>query len=113
MEKWNSLPKNYQAIITAASGYANMYVQAEYDARNPQALKRLVANGAVLRPFSQEIMEACMKASDEVNAETSATNADYKKILDSQFAFRNDENLWWQVAEYGFQTFMIRNRPKG
>jgi TRAP-type mannitol/chloroaromatic compound transport system substrate-binding protein len=113
VEKWNSLPKNYQAIITAASGYANMYVQAEYDARNPQALKRLVANGAVLRPFSQEIMEACMKASDEVNAETSATNADYKKILDSQFAFRNDENLWWQVAEYGFQTFMIRNRPKG
>jgi len=54
-----------------------------------------------------------MKASDEVNAETSATNADYKKILDSQFAFRNDENLWWQVAEYGFETFMIRNRPKG
>ncbi len=111
-EKWNSLPKTYQAIITAAAGYADMDVQAKYDARNPQALKRLVANGTILRPFSQEIMEACLKASNEVNAETSAANADYKKILDSQFAFRNDENLWWQVAEYGFETFMIRTRPK-
>ncbi len=111
-DKWNSLPKTYQAIITAAAGYADMDVQAKYDARNPQALKRLVANGAILRPFSQEIMEACLKASNEVNAETSATNADYKKMWDSQSSFRNDENLWWQVAEYGFETFMIRTRPK-
>jgi TRAP-type mannitol/chloroaromatic compound transport system substrate-binding protein len=112
-DKWHGLPKAYQALITAAAGYANMDVQAKYDARNPQALKRLVANGAVLRPFSQAIMEACLKASDEVNAETSAANPDYKKILDSQFAFRNDENLWWQVAEYSYETFMIRSRPKG
>ena len=28
-----------------------------------------------------QIMEACLKASNEVNAETSATNPDYKKIL--------------------------------
>ncbi len=111
-EKWNALPKTYQAIITAAAGYADMDVQAKYDARNPQALKRLVANGAVLRPFSQEIMEACLKASNEVNDETSAANADYKKMWESQSAFRNDENLWWQVAEYGFETFMIRTRPK-
>ncbi len=28
-------------------------------------------------------------------------------------AFRNDENLWWQVAEFTFESFMIRSRPKG
>ena len=96
-----------------ACGYANMDVQARYDARNPQALKRLVANGTQLRPFSQAIMEACLKASNEVNAETSAVNPDFKKILDSQMEFRNDGNLWWQVAEYSYETFMIRTRPKG
>jgi TRAP-type mannitol/chloroaromatic compound transport system substrate-binding protein len=112
IDKWNALPKAYQGLITVAAGYANLEVQARYDTRNPQALKRLVANGAVLRPFSQDIMEACLKASNEVNAETSAANPDYKKILDSQFSFSNDENLWWQVAEYSFETFMIRTRPK-
>jgi len=111
-DKWNGLPKAYQAIITTAAAYVNLEVLAKYDARNPQALKRLVANGTMLRPFTHEIMEACLKASNEVNAETSAANADYKKILESQFAFRNDENLWWQVAEYSYETFMIRTRPK-
>jgi TRAP-type mannitol/chloroaromatic compound transport system substrate-binding protein len=112
LEKWNSLPKNYQSIVRAAAAAANVEQMARYDARNPAALKRLVANGTQLRPFSQAIMEACLKASNEVNAETSATNADYKKVLDSMHAFRGDAYLWWQVAEYGYDTFMIRNRAK-
>jgi TRAP-type mannitol/chloroaromatic compound transport system substrate-binding protein len=58
-------------------------------------------------------MEAAFKASNEVNAETSAVNADFKKIWESQQAFRNDEILWWQVAEYSFESFMIRSRAKG
>ena len=27
-------------------------------------------------------------------------------------AFRNDEYLWWQVAEYTYDTFMIRTRAE-
>ena len=107
------MPKNYQAIVTAAAGFANVETTARYDARNPQALKRLVANGTQLRPFSQSVMEACLKASNEVNTETSAVNADYKKVWDSIVAFRNDEYLWWQVAEYTYDTFMIRSRVRG
>ena len=113
LSKWNALPKTYQAILTAAAGYANVEEQARYDARNPQALKRLVAAGTQLRPFSQQIMEACLKASNEVNAEESAKNPNYKKVLESLVAFRNDENLWWQVAEFTFESFMIRSRAKG
>ena len=47
--KWNELPKNYQAIVTAAAGLANVEETARYDARNPAALKRLVAAGTQLR----------------------------------------------------------------
>jgi TRAP-type mannitol/chloroaromatic compound transport system substrate-binding protein len=112
LQKWNELPKNYQAILKAAAGTINLEQTARYDARNPAALKRLVANGAQLRPFSQSIMEACLKASNEVNAETSAINPDFKKVWDSIQAFRNDEYLWWQVAEYTYDTFMIRSRPR-
>jgi TRAP-type mannitol/chloroaromatic compound transport system substrate-binding protein len=113
LPKWNELPKNYQAIVAAAAGFANVETQARYDARNPLALKRLVAAGTQLRPYSQSIMEACLKASNEVNAETSATNADYKKVWDSIVAFRNDEYVWWQVAEYTYDSFMIRSRTHG
>jgi TRAP-type mannitol/chloroaromatic compound transport system substrate-binding protein len=112
LPKWNELPKSYQAILTMAAGYCNTEQQGRYDARNPLALKRLVANGVQLRPFSQPVMEACLKASNEVNAETSAANPSYKKVWDSITAFRGDEYLWWQVAEYGYDSFMIRSRSK-
>src|SRR5436309_1633152 len=48
LQKWNELPKNYQAILRAAAGYANTEEMARYDARNPAALKRLVAAGTQL-----------------------------------------------------------------
>jgi TRAP-type mannitol/chloroaromatic compound transport system substrate-binding protein len=27
-------------------------------------------------------------------------------------AFRNDQYLWWQVAEYTYDSFMVRTRPR-
>jgi TRAP-type mannitol/chloroaromatic compound transport system substrate-binding protein len=111
--KWAELPKTYQAIVTAAAAYANTDVQARYDSRNPGALRRLVAGGTQLRAFSQPVLEACLKASNEVNAETSATNPEFKKIYDNLMAFRNEEYLWWQVADFTYDNFMIRSRPRG
>ena len=34
-------------------------------------------------------------------------------MIDSVKAFRNEGYLWWQVAEYSYDAFMIRNRTKG
>jgi TRAP-type mannitol/chloroaromatic compound transport system substrate-binding protein len=77
-----------------------------------QGLKMRIA-GAQLRPFSPEILDAAYKATNEVYAEISAQNADFKKIIDSIRAFRNEEYLWFQVAEYAFDTYMIRARTRG
>jgi TRAP-type mannitol/chloroaromatic compound transport system substrate-binding protein len=110
--KWDELPKAYKAIVTAAAGFTNVDETGRYDARNPGALKRLVAGGAQLRPFPQSVMEACLKAANEVYADISSKNADFKKVYDNMVAFRNDEYLWWQVAEYTYDTFMIRTRPR-
>jgi TRAP-type mannitol/chloroaromatic compound transport system substrate-binding protein len=113
LQKWNELPKHYQSIIHSASHVANTYMVSKYDAANPAALKRLVAGGAQLRPFSQPVMEACYKAANDIYAETAAANPDFKKILDAVVPFRNEQYLWWQVAEYSFDTFMIRARARG
>jgi TRAP-type mannitol/chloroaromatic compound transport system substrate-binding protein len=111
--KWNELPKHYQAIARSAAMAANVDMMAKYDARNPAALRRLVGAGAQLRPFPQEVLEAFYKATNEVYDEVSAKNADFKKILDSIRAFRGEEYLWWQVAEYSFDNFQIRARARG
>ena len=79
LDKWNSLPKYYQAVIANAAAHANIWMSARYDLLNPAALKRLVATGTQLRPSSNEIMEACLKATNELWGEISAKNADFKK----------------------------------
>jgi TRAP-type mannitol/chloroaromatic compound transport system substrate-binding protein len=113
IEKWNSLTPAYKSLIRTASSLANEWMTAKYDAGNPAALKRLVGAGTQLRPFPQAVMEACYKAAGDVYAETSAKNADFKKVYDNMVAFRGDEYLWWQVAEYTFDTFQIRARSRG
>ncbi|MCW5689822.1 MAG: TRAP transporter substrate-binding protein [Pseudolabrys sp.] len=108
LDKWASLPKNYQQIVRTASALANDWMIAKYDSANPGAIKRLVGNGAQLRPFPAEVMAACYKATMQTYQETSGSNAAFKKTVDSMLAFRGDEYQWWQVAELGFDAFMVR-----
>jgi TRAP-type mannitol/chloroaromatic compound transport system substrate-binding protein len=107
------LPKPYRAIAQGAAAQVNGDLQAKYDARNPGALRRLVGGGAQLKPFPQEIMEAALKAANEIYADLSAKNPDFKRAYDSLKSFRNEEYLWFQVAEYTYDNFMIRARARG
>ena len=34
-------------------------------------------------------------------------------MYDSLMAFKNEEYLWWQIAEYSYDSFMIRSRARG
>jgi len=109
-EKFDALPRAYQSALRAAAAVANASVLTRYDAANPGALKRLALGGAQLRLFPQEVMEACFKTANDLYAELGEQDARFKKIADSYLAFRSDQYLWWQVAEYSFDNFMIRQR---
>ena len=112
LTKFNELPKHYQAALLTASGEAWGWVVGKYDAVNPPALRRLLAGGAQLRAFPQDVMEANYKAANDIYAELSKTNPGFKKIYDNLTAFRNDSYMWLQVAELGFDSFMMRMRAR-
>jgi TRAP-type mannitol/chloroaromatic compound transport system substrate-binding protein len=113
LEKWNSLPSAYRSILRSASSVANEWMLAKYDAVNPIALKAMVQEGVVqFRPFPAPVMEACLKAAFDVYGELSARNAAFKKTWESTLAFRNDAYLWWRVAEYSYDDFLIRHRTR-
>lgn len=113
LDKWNSLPKQYQAVLKDACAFANTNMMAKYDTKNPTAIKQIVSEGATLRPFSQDILDACYKAALEVYAEISAVNPDFKKVYDDQVAFKREGYLWMQLAEYTFDTFMMIQQRNG
>src|SRR4249920_3903820 len=110
LDKWNSLPKYYQAVLEQAGHTANNWMMAKYDQVNPPALKKLLAGGTKLHAFSPEIMQASFKSAMEIYAEISATNPNFKKVYASLTDFANGGYEWWQVAELGFDSFMVRNR---
>jgi TRAP-type mannitol/chloroaromatic compound transport system substrate-binding protein len=113
LAKWNELPDNYKAILQVACRAANTDMMANYDSKNPGALKKLVGAGAVLRPFSQEILEASYEAAKATYTELSGANPTFKKIYDHQLEFKKDAYLWMQLSEYTFDTFMMIQQRAG
>ena len=113
LNAWNELPKHYQSLLTTAAMATNQDLLAKYDYKNTLAIKQLVAQGAQLRPFSQEILDASFKAANELYDELDKTNADFKKIWDSIKAFRSEAFTWGQVAEYNYDTFMMVKQNAG
>ena len=65
-----------------------------------------------MRAFPQDVMEACYKAAGEIYADLSKTNPLFKKLYDSLAPYRSDACLRAQVAEGGFDNFMIRMRTR-
>jgi TRAP-type mannitol/chloroaromatic compound transport system substrate-binding protein len=105
MKHWEGLPKEYKAVLEAASYEANTWIMSKYDAQNPVALRRLVGSGSQLRAFPRPVLEACYKACRELFDEIASKNAKFKKVLESVDKFQREEVLWFRVAEWSLDNF--------
>jgi TRAP-type mannitol/chloroaromatic compound transport system substrate-binding protein len=110
---YEALPPAYQSLLRSICQGVDANMLQMYDYLNPKALKTLVANGAQLRPFSPEILQACFTAANEVYAELEATNPEFAKLWQSIKEFRSENYLWTQVAEYNYDTFMMIQQRNG
>ena len=99
--------------MTAAAQAANGDMLAKYDYVNPTAIRRLVANGAQLRPFSPEIMNACFEAAQATYAESERQQCRIQEDLRRQMAYRKDAFLWEQIADFTYDTFMMAQQRNG
>lgn len=107
-KEWDALPKHYQAILRSASAQANIDSIARYDVSNPPALRRLVASGAKLHMFPNDVLDAAYTATMELYEELCDTNPTFKTFFDSQKAFQRDASLWNQVSEFSYDNMIIR-----
>ncbi len=106
IKQWQSLPKSYQEALETACAEANIHMVAKYDAKNTEALRKLVAAGAQLRAFPRPVMEACLKVAYELYDELGAKYPEFKKIYEPWRKFRDDEFLWFRIAENSYDNFM-------
>jgi TRAP-type mannitol/chloroaromatic compound transport system substrate-binding protein len=112
-DKWEALPKAYQEVLRGAAALANDHMTAAYDVRNYAALKRLVANGVQLRPFSREILDAAYDAAFKLYEDEAAKNPAFKKIYEPWKQFRAESYQWFRVAEYNFDSYVYSQQAAG
>ena len=109
---WEALPKDYQAAFEACAAEANIDMMAEYDFKNPPALRRLVGSGVKLHAYSTELLKAAQDAAFDLYAEEAAKNPAFRKIYESWSKFRTDVMLWHRFAEHTYSNFVYNNLPK-
>ncbi len=105
---FDTLSAEYKAIVESAAAFAHTEMQAKYDARNPQALRELVANKTQLVPMPRDVMDVAFKESMALYDEIGQTNADWKKIYADYSNFRRDANQWFRFTEALFDGYMQR-----
>jgi TRAP-type mannitol/chloroaromatic compound transport system substrate-binding protein len=110
LKKWAELPEAYRAAFEAACAEANGQMLADYDARNPPALMRLVKQGVKLHPFPADVMKAAHDIAHKLYDEEAKKNPVFAKIYSDWKKFRDHSNQWLKVAERSFAESMFTAR---
>ena len=106
---WASLPPRYQAVLRYACDYAMTEMLASYDAKNADAIARLVAAGTQLSVLPEEIIKALRVALENVLDEEAAANEQFKKILKNWRQFRNNQHRWFSIADTRAENAVYRS----
>jgi TRAP-type mannitol/chloroaromatic compound transport system substrate-binding protein len=112
LEQWNGLPAEYKTVVEIACADAHNHMQSRYDVDNPAALRRLIAGGAKLKAFPNDVMTAALTATNQLYDETAKANEKFAKVYESWRKFRDDELQWFSVGENTFDSFQVRNRAR-
>jgi TRAP-type mannitol/chloroaromatic compound transport system substrate-binding protein len=86
---------------------------ATYDARNPQALVRLINQHHVrLMGYPDDLLKAAQKTAFNFYEEQAADNPAFAKLYASWKPFRRLEGGWFNLAETSLENFMYKNAIK-
>ncbi len=111
LDEWNKLPEVYQEIIRTAAYQANMTMLARYNAKNNEALQRLIEYGVELRRYSDEVLAAAEGAANELYDEFKQQDADFKSIFEHWDAFRQRIWEWNSINEASFMSYISSKFP--
>jgi TRAP-type mannitol/chloroaromatic compound transport system substrate-binding protein len=109
---WDGLSNSDQEIIKAAAATENDVMMSEYNAKNGDALARLVNDhGVEVREFNDDIYDAFGEAADEVFAGVVAHSDQAKEIHESFVTARANIGAWAKLSDQAYVS--QRNRVLG
>jgi TRAP-type mannitol/chloroaromatic compound transport system substrate-binding protein len=91
---WDRLSDRHKAIIEIACGDAMRQTIADGEAAQWKAMREMQAEGVVLKRWPAEMLVAFENAWNDVLAEESAKNPNFKRVYDSLALFRKNYAIW-------------------
>jgi len=102
---WDDLSTGHKRAIANAAAADNSLMQAEFNARNNDALGTLRADHNVqLRRLSDDIVRQLGAAASDVVADLGNADATTRKVYESFLAFRKKALAWSNVADQALLT---------
>jgi len=96
-KKWDALSDQHKTMIQYTCGESMREVMAEGEAAQFKAILEMQnKHGVQVKAWPPEMLGAMEKAWNEVVAEESAKNAQFKKVFDSYTEFRKGYAIWKQ-----------------
>jgi TRAP-type mannitol/chloroaromatic compound transport system substrate-binding protein len=103
---WEGLPTHYKQAMESAGAECWHWSMARFDQIAPPAMRRLLASGTQLRPYSREILNAAYKASQDLYADLGNQNPRFRKVWEHWDKHRVDQVQWFRVAEDSMANFV-------
>jgi TRAP-type mannitol/chloroaromatic compound transport system substrate-binding protein len=94
MVKWDSMSDSQRSMIESACKAVNMRSITSTMTKNSEALATFEKAGVEIKSFSPEVLEALRVSFDEVIAEQTGKDADFKRVWDSLTAYRAAVAPW-------------------
>ena len=98
MDEWRALTSQEQSILETACTAGVTRNLAKAEAVQGPIIAGFAEKGVTANYLPEEVLRELNRLSDEVMAEESANDADFKRIYESQNAFRADYAHWKRFA---------------
>ncbi|MGB5985707.1 MAG: TRAP transporter substrate-binding protein [Desulfobacterales bacterium] len=100
---YESLPKEYQAILDAVAMETNMWSLSQAEADNGAALQELISKHKVnLVRFPDELMDALRGMAKEVMEEEADKDPSARKVHEAFKKFKEQVGVWGSVSETAY-----------
>jgi len=102
---WAGLSADLQKAIEIAASASNLWMLAQFEAKNLEALAKLKNEHNVqVDEFPDEVISELRKLSKVVLEEEAAKNADFKRIYQAYKTFADNNDSWSELSEDAYAT---------
>ncbi|MFK8067310.1 MAG: TRAP transporter substrate-binding protein [Gammaproteobacteria bacterium] len=106
LDAWNSLSPDLQKIIEVSAAANNVWMHAEFDVLNQQALQELKEKHTHVEilEFPKEVIEEFRVLTNEVLEEQSANDPVFKKVYENYKTFRIQNDEWDALSDGAYRN---------